>query len=119
VDAGQQRIDLSRRVVHREASPDRRGDPEPAVQRPGAVVAGAYHDAQVVDYLPGPRCVESKSLKHYLWGFRDRPIFAEALAVEIATEIRDATGAVGVKVVATQHVRGGLVLETTSVLEKD
>jgi 7-cyano-7-deazaguanine reductase len=70
----------------------------------------------VIDYLPGPRCVESKSLKHYLWGFRDRPTFAEALAVEIATEIQRATGAVGVHVVATQHVRGGIVIETTSQL---
>jgi 7-cyano-7-deazaguanine reductase len=69
-----------------------------------------------IDYVPGPRCVESKSLKHYLWGFRDRAVFAEALAVEIATEISRATDAVGVKVVVTQHVRGGIVTETTSVL---
>ena len=33
------------------------------------------------------RCVESKSLKHYLWSFRDRRVFAEALAAEIAREV--------------------------------
>ena len=42
-----------------------------------------------IDYVPGEWCVESKSLKLYLWGFRDRPVFAEALAAEIAGEIFD------------------------------
>jgi 7-cyano-7-deazaguanine reductase len=70
----------------------------------------------VIDYVPSDRCVESKSLKHYLWSFRDRPVFAEALAVEIASEFMRATGAVGVRVVVTQHVRGGIVTETTSEL---
>jgi 7-cyano-7-deazaguanine reductase len=60
--------------------------------------------------------VESKSLKHYLWSFRDRPVFAEALAAEIAGEIMRATAAVGVRVVLTQHVRGGIVTETTAEL---
>ena len=70
----------------------------------------------VIDYLPRDRCVESKSLKHYLWSFRDRAVFAEALAVEIAEEIERATGAVGVRVVLTQHVRGGIVTECTAEL---
>lgn len=68
----------------------------------------------VIDYLPGSRCVESKSLKHFLWGFRDKAIFAESLGVEIAEEIHRATDCLGVRVVATQNVRGGLVLETTA-----
>ena len=38
-------------------------------------------------YEPGEWCVESKSLKLYLWRFRDRAVFAEALASEIAQEI--------------------------------
>ena len=70
----------------------------------------------VIDYVPAGRCVESKSLKHYLWSFRDRAVFAEALAVEIAQEIERATGATGVRVVLTQHVRGGIVTECTAEL---
>lgn len=70
----------------------------------------------VIDYVPTARCVESKSLKHYLWSFRDRAVFAEALAVEIAEEIMRATDARGVRVVVTQHVRGGIVTECTSEL---
>jgi len=68
----------------------------------------------VIDYVPRARCVESKSLKHYLWSFRDRAVFAEALAAEIAEEIQRATDAKGVRVVLTQHVRGGIVTECTT-----
>ena len=70
----------------------------------------------VIEYEPRARCVESKSLKLYLWGFRDKAAFAEALAVEIATEIRDQAEPEWVKVVVTQHVRGGIVTEATAEL---
>jgi 7-cyano-7-deazaguanine reductase len=69
-----------------------------------------------IDYVPGDRCVESKSLKLYLWGFRDRPAFAEAMAVEIAEEVVRAAAPERVKVVVTQHVRGGIVTEATAEL---
>lgn len=70
----------------------------------------------VVDYEPNERCIESKSLKLYLWSFRDRPAFAEALAAEIAAEVRRAAEPRSVKVVLTQHVRGGIVTEATAEL---
>ena len=41
----------------------------------------------VIEYVPASWCIESKSLKLYLWGFRDRAVFAEALAAEIANEV--------------------------------
>src|SRR5438105_15779198 len=41
----------------------------------------------VIEYTPDRWCVESKSLKLYLWRFRERAVFAEALAAEIAGEI--------------------------------
>jgi 7-cyano-7-deazaguanine reductase len=69
-----------------------------------------------IDYEPDGRCVESKSLKLYLWGFRDRPIFAESLAAEIAAEVNRAAAPKHVKVVVTQHVRGGIVTEATAEL---
>ncbi len=70
----------------------------------------------VIEYEPTARCVESKSLKLYLWSFRDRAVFAEALAVEIAEEIRRAAHPERVKVVVTQNPRGGITLEATSEL---
>ena len=67
-----------------------------------------------IAYVPGQRCIESKSLKLYLWGFRDRQVFAEALAVEIADEVWQTARPESVEVVVTQHVRGGIVTETHS-----
>ncbi|MGK2928830.1 MAG: preQ(1) synthase [Acidimicrobiales bacterium] len=65
-----------------------------------------------VEYVPDERCIESKSLKLYLWGFRDRQVFAEALAVEIADEVWATVQPESVDVVVTQHARGGIITET-------
>ncbi len=65
-----------------------------------------------IDYVPDQRCIESKSLKLFLWGFRDRHVFAEALAVAIADEVWETVQPRSVDVVVTQHVRGGIVTET-------
>lgn len=70
-----------------------------------------------IEYEPDRRCVESKSLKLYLWHFRDQPIFAEALAAAIAAEVQRAANPRYVKVVVTQHVRGGIVTEATAELQ--
>jgi len=66
-----------------------------------------------IEYEPQERCIESKSLKLFLWSFRDRAIFAEALAAEIAAEVERATEPKSVRVVVTQHARGGIVTEAT------
>ena len=69
-----------------------------------------------IDYEPNLRCVESKSLKLYLWSFRDQPVFCEQLAVDIAAEVHRAAEPIKVKVIVTQHVRGGIVTEATAEL---
>jgi 7-cyano-7-deazaguanine reductase len=69
-----------------------------------------------IEYQPARLCIESKSLKLYLWSFRDRPVFAEALAAEIAAEVQRATQPRAVQVVVTQHARGGIVTEATAEL---
>ena len=69
-----------------------------------------------IDYEPNLRCVESKSLKLYLWSFRDQPVFCEQLAVDIAAEVHRAAEPIRVKVTVTQHVRGGIVTEATAEL---
>jgi 7-cyano-7-deazaguanine reductase len=68
----------------------------------------------VIDYEPAELCVEAKSLKLYLWSFRDRPIFVEALAVEIADEIVAAAHPKRVTVTLTQRPRGGVTIEATA-----
>jgi 7-cyano-7-deazaguanine reductase len=69
-----------------------------------------------IDYEPNLRCIESKSLKLYLWSFRDRPAFCEQLAADIAAEVRRAADPLHVRVTVTQHTRGGIITEATAQL---
>ena len=69
-----------------------------------------------IDYAPDEWCIESKSLKLYLWGFRDRPVFAEALAAEIAAEVMTTAHPLAVTVTLTQRPRGGIEVEATARL---
>ena len=62
----------------------------------------------VIEYVPNQFCIESKSLKLYLWRFRDMPVFAEALAAEIANEVMVTVKPHYVKVSLTQRPRGGI-----------
>jgi 7-cyano-7-deazaguanine reductase len=71
-------------------------------------------NAVEIRYRPGALCVESKSLKLYLWSFRVRAAFAEALAAEIAREVQRAAEPDWVRVVIRQNVRGGIALAATA-----
>jgi 7-cyano-7-deazaguanine reductase len=62
----------------------------------------------IIEYWPKELCIESKSLKHYLWSFRDQGIFGEALAAQIAKDLAEATGAERCHVTLIQNVRGGI-----------
>jgi 7-cyano-7-deazaguanine reductase len=70
----------------------------------------------VIEYVPADWCVESKSLKLYLWSFRDRAVFAEALAAEIAGEIMQSARPHRVKVTLTQRPRGGIEVQAVAEL---
>lgn len=71
-----------------------------------------------IEYRPHERCIESKSLKLYLWSFRDRPVFCEALAAEIADEVVRAADPHAVTVTVTQRPRGGIVISATAERER-
>ena len=68
----------------------------------------------VIEYRPAGRCVESKSLKLYLWSFRDQRVFAETLADIIAGDLFAAVSPSYCRVTLTQSVRGGLALTATA-----
>jgi 7-cyano-7-deazaguanine reductase len=72
----------------------------------------------VIEYEPDQHCVESKSLKLYLWGFRDRPVFAEALAAEVAQEIMASAAPHRVTVTLTQRPRGGIEVQAVAELSR-
>lgn len=71
-----------------------------------------------IEYEPEAACIESKSLKLYLWSFRDRAVFAEALAAEIAGEVMQSAQPKRVTVTLTQRPRGGIELETVAELHR-
>ncbi len=63
-------------------------------------------------YRPKEALIESKSLKLYLWGFRDRGIFAEDLAATLLKDLAAVCDPVEMTVDLTQQVRGGLRIRT-------
>ena len=69
----------------------------------------------VLDYIPDRRCVELKSLKLYLWSFRDRGAFHEAVTNEIADHVAAALAPRFARLAAQWYVRGGIY--TTVVAE--
>lgn len=72
----------------------------------------------VIEYEPDRACIESKSLKLYLWGFRDRAVFAEALAAEIAGEVMATASPRWVRVALTQRQRGGIEVHAVSEIDR-
>ncbi|MDP8947852.1 MAG: preQ(1) synthase [Actinomycetota bacterium] len=63
-------------------------------------------------YRPKEALIESKSLKLYLWGFRDRGTFAEDLAATLLKDLVAVCDPVEMTVDLTQQVRGGLRIRT-------
>jgi 7-cyano-7-deazaguanine reductase len=68
-----------------------------------------------LEYVPDERCVELKSLKLYIWSFRDRGAFHEAVTNEILRELVAATAPRFLRLSAEFNVRGGIY--TTVVAE--
>jgi 7-cyano-7-deazaguanine reductase len=62
----------------------------------------------LLEYIPDERCVELKSLKLYVWSFRDRGAFHEAVTNEILATLVDATSPRFMRLTGTFNVRGGL-----------
>jgi 7-cyano-7-deazaguanine reductase len=61
-----------------------------------------------LEYVPDRSCVELKSLKLYIWSFRDRGAFHEAVTNEIAARLADALAPRFLRVTAEFNVRGGI-----------
>lgn len=61
-----------------------------------------------LDYIPDQRCVELKSLKLYIWSFRDEGCFHEAVTNRILDDLLQATQPRFMRVTAKFFVRGGI-----------
>jgi 7-cyano-7-deazaguanine reductase len=68
-----------------------------------------------LEYIPDRRCVELKSLKLYVWSFRDEGAFHEAVTNRILDDLVAATQPRFMRLTAEFNVRGGIY--TTVVAE--
>jgi 7-cyano-7-deazaguanine reductase len=69
----------------------------------------------VLDYLPDRKCVELKSLKLYIWSFRNEGAFHEAVTNSILDDLVKALAPRFMRLTAKFWVRGGIF--TTVVAE--
>ena len=69
----------------------------------------------VLDYVPDKRNVELKSLKLYMWSFRNEGVFHEAVTNRILDELVTALAPRFMRLTAKWYVRGGIY--TTVVAE--
>lgn len=68
----------------------------------------------IIEYVPNQYCIESKSLKLYLWSFREEGVFCEALASQIAKDIDAACQPHSCKVTVVQKARGGIKITASA-----
>jgi 7-cyano-7-deazaguanine reductase len=68
-----------------------------------------------LEYVPDKRCVELKSLKLYIWSYRDRGAFHEAVSNTILQDLVAAMAPRFIRLNAEFNVRGGI--HTTVVVE--
>jgi 7-cyano-7-deazaguanine reductase len=69
-----------------------------------------------LEYVPDSACIELKSLKLYLWSFRDRGCFHEAVTNEILGQLAGSVTPRFMRLTAEFYVRGGIY--TTVVAEQ-
>lgn len=68
-----------------------------------------------LEYVPDRLCVELRSIKTYIWSYRDEGAFHEAVANRILTDLIEATEPRFMRLTADFNVRGGIY--TTVVAE--
>lgn len=61
-----------------------------------------------ITYVPGEVCLELKSLKLYLWSFRNDGIFYERAVNRILDDLAEVTKPRSMEVVGDFNVRGGI-----------
>ena len=62
----------------------------------------------ILDYVPDKRCIELKSLKLYIWSFRNEGAFHEAVTNRILGDLVRATKPRYMRLEAKFNVRGGI-----------
>ena len=61
-----------------------------------------------LEYVPNKKCAELKSLKMYIWSYRDEGTFHEAVTNQILDDLVNVTNPKYMKLKAVFNVRGGV-----------
>lgn len=72
-----------------------------------------------LDYIPDRKCVELKSLKLYMWSFRNEGCFHEAVTNSILDDLVAAIQPKFMRVTAKFYVRGGIFTNVVAEHRKD
>ncbi len=72
-----------------------------------------------ITYVPDKLCVELKSLKLYLWSYRDRGAFHEDVTNRILDDLVEAIRPRWMTVVGEFYVRGGIQTTVTATFPDD
>ncbi len=67
----------------------------------------------ILDYIPDKKCIELKSLKLYIWSFRDEGVFHEAVTNNILDDLVAAIKPRYIRLTARFYVRGGIFTNVT------
>ena len=70
-----------------------------------------------ITYVPADHCIELKSLKYYMIGFRDRGIFYESATNQILDDLVAACQPRRMTVVGDFTVRGGIKTKVTATYD--
>jgi len=71
------------------------------------------------DYIPDTACVELKSLKQYIWSFRDQGAFHEAITNAILDDLVAALSPRYARLTARFNVRGGVYTSVVAEHRQD
>lgn len=71
-----------------------------------------------IEYIPDRTCIELKSLKYYLFAFRNQGIFYEMVTNKILDDLVAACQPLSMKVEGDFSARGGITTVVTAVYEK-
>ncbi len=68
----------------------------------------------VVEYGPGPHCIELKSLKFYMQSYRNKGIFYESLTNDILDDLSSACKPRWMRITARFTPRGGITTDVVA-----
>lgn len=71
----------------------------------------------IIEYVPGRWCLESKSLKLYLWKYREMGCFCENLSQLILDDVVTCLEPSFAQVTVQQKARGGITIQSTAVFD--